>query len=67
MKVTYNKLKAKKFVGKLVRICLTCGSEKVSSNMYTILCKAYGRIDFYEVIDRFAPLDEKIREQEVKQ
>jgi len=46
-KITYRQ-KPKKFVGKLITICITCGSEKISSNKYTILCKACGTHNFYE-------------------
>ena len=42
-------LKPKKFVGHLIRVCLNCGSEKISSNKFTILCKACGALNFYEV------------------
>ena len=48
MKKTTYRQKPKKFVGKLIGICLTCGSEKTSSNQYTILCKACGTLNFYE-------------------
>ncbi len=40
--------KIKEFVGKLIRICLVCGSEQISSNKYTILCKACDTLNFYE-------------------
>ncbi len=49
IKITYRQ-KPKKFVGKLIRICITCGSEKISSNKYTTLCTACGAINFYEVV-----------------
>ncbi len=48
MGIAKKRLKPKKFVGKLIGICLTCGSEKTSSNQYTILCKACGALNFYE-------------------
>jgi len=38
----------KMFVGKLITICITCGSEKISSNKYMILCEACGTHNFYE-------------------
>ncbi len=50
MKIAEKRLKPKKFVGKLIGICLTCGSEKISSNQYTILCTACGTLNFYEVV-----------------
>ena len=37
----------KKFVGKLITICITCGSQKISSNEYMILCEACGTHNFY--------------------
>ena len=37
------------FVGNLIRIRLTWGSKKISSNKYTILCKDCGALNFYEV------------------
>ncbi len=49
MKTTYRQ-KPKKFVGKLIRICLNCGSEKISSNKYTIMCTACGALNFYKVV-----------------
>jgi len=49
MKVIYRRFKPKKFAGHLIRVCLTCGSEKISSNKYTILCTACGALNFYEV------------------
>jgi len=52
MNATYKILKPKKFVGKLIRICITCGSEKISSNKYVILCKACGTHNFYEGVDQ---------------
>ncbi len=38
----------KKLVGKLITICITCGSEKISSNKYAILCEACGTHNFCE-------------------
>jgi len=43
-------LKPKKFAVKLIRICLTCGSKKISSNEYTIMCTACGALNFYEEV-----------------
>jgi len=40
--------KIKEFVGNLIRICLVCGSGKISSNKYTILCNACGAQTFHE-------------------
>ncbi len=48
MKIINKGLKPKKFAGHLIRVCLTCGSEKISSNKYTILCTACGALNFYE-------------------
>jgi len=48
MKITFENSKPKKFAVKLIRICLTCGSEKISSNEYTIMCTACGALNFYE-------------------
>ncbi len=50
MSNTTYRQKTKKFVGKLITICITCGSEKISSNKYTILCKACSTLNFYEVV-----------------
>jgi len=48
LKIIHKRLKPKKFAVKLIRICLTCGSEKISSNKYTIMCTACGALNFYE-------------------
>jgi len=48
MKIINIGLEPKKFVGHLIRVCLNCGSEKISSNKFTILCKACGALNFYE-------------------
>ncbi len=48
MKVISKTLKPKKFVVKEIRICLICGSNKISSNKFTIYCKDCGALNFYE-------------------
>ncbi len=49
MKTTEKRLKPKKFTGNLMRICITCGSEKISHIDFTIYCKNCGALNFYEV------------------
>jgi len=48
MKQSIQTFKPKKFVGKLLRICFTCGSEKISLNEFTVSCQACGTLNYYE-------------------
>ena len=50
MEQVLKRFRDKKFVTKLVRICINCGSGKITFNQYTIYCKDCGRLNFYEAI-----------------
>ncbi len=50
MEIIYKQLREKKFLRRLIKICINCGSKKVSANQFTIQCMDCGALNFYEEI-----------------
>jgi len=49
MKINYKISKEKKFVNKDIFICISCGSDNISYNDYTLHCNECDSLNFYEV------------------
>ena len=50
MRIRTRQLKTKKLISKFVKICVNCGSDKISFSKFTLYCKRCGSLHFFEGI-----------------
>ena len=50
MEIIHKQFKTKKFLRPQIKICINCGSKKISANQFTIQCMDCSALNFYEAI-----------------
>jgi len=53
METIHKQFKTKKFLRPQIKICINCGSKKISANQFTIQCVDCGALNFYEEYDGY--------------